>query len=158
MSPILRTIRWAPTALLLAAAPLTTGCGRAPSRESAKTAAQEAAQTVLYTVRGRVVQLPDPANPASELLVHHEPIPAFRRGDGGFGMDAMTMPFPLAPQTAIPEDLEVGDPVEMTFSVLYDRDTGQILGYAVEKLVKLPPTTRLVFEDEQRPGATPRDR
>ncbi|RMD63769.1 MAG: hypothetical protein D6824_04860, partial [Planctomycetota bacterium] len=136
----------------LAAALLTgvvwaQGCGPAGSGEhtdAVDPAVDAHEERVLYTVRGRIVSLPDPDNPASELMVHHEPIPAFRRGDGGFGMDAMTMPFPLAPQASVPADLKVGDAVEMTFSVLYDRDTGRIQGYAVEKLVKLPPATTLV--------------
>ena len=73
-----------------------------------------------YTVKGRVEQLPDPRVPGSMFQVHHEDIPGFVRQDGTLGMNAMTMPFPPAPGVSL-EGLSVGDEVELTFEVLWDR-------------------------------------
>jgi len=73
-----------------------------------------------YTVRGRIVQLPDPSSPASELRIHHEAIEDFKHGDGSAApMASMTMPFPLAPEISL-KGFEVDDVVRFSFEVQWE--------------------------------------
>jgi len=97
-----------------------------------------------YTVRGLVVQLPDPASPAADFSVRHEAIPNFRQQDGNLGMDVMDMPFPLAPGLDI-STLKIGDKVELTFEVDLNLAESKFLGYRATKVVVLPPETELDF-------------
>ncbi|MEM7577425.1 MAG: copper-binding protein [Planctomycetota bacterium] len=76
--------------------------------------------TRAYDVRGFIVTLPDPANPASDLQIDHEEIPDFVNAQGEVsGMKAMVMPFPLAPGVSL-DGLSVDDPVAFTFAVNWD--------------------------------------
>ena len=87
------------------------GCSRAPAPAPATKADQ------VYTLRGQIAMLPDPAKPANELQIRHEPIPNFVNKEGKVvGMNAMIMPFTPAPGLSLSE-LAVGDIVEFTFEV-----------------------------------------
>jgi len=80
-----------------------------------------AVPAMVYTVNGRIEQLPDTAVKGSMLQVHHEDIPGFVSREGKVvGMNAMTMPFPPAPGVSL-QGLSVGDEVELTFEVRWDR-------------------------------------
>lgn len=138
-------------ALPLLLAPI--GCERQGSNQPAGQAAstQRGPADQVYTVRGQIVALPDPAKPASQLQIHHEEIPNFVGAQGTVvGMKEMTMPFPLAPGVSL-EGLAVGDKVEFTFDVwLKPRMT-----YHLSKISKLPPETALNFKAGPRPKASP---
>lgn len=70
-----------------------------------------------YVVRGVVVQMPDPADPATAFRVAHEAIEDFQDGEGRVvGMDAMTMDFPLADGVRL-RRISVGNKVELTLRV-----------------------------------------
>lgn len=107
-----------------------------------------------FTVRGRVVQLPDPSRPASDFKVYHEPIPSWKRNynQPPVGMNAMQMPFPPASPEVI-EGVQVGDVVEIVFRVSYDREDGALTGWKAVRVTKLPEDTALSFE--QAPATTP---
>jgi len=106
-------------AVLCAAFAAGAACERSP-----KPAPQAAASTLptrTYTVKGRVAQLPDAAVRGSMFQVAHEDIPDFADRDGkAVGMNAMTMPFPPAPGVSL-DGLGVGDEIELTFEVRWDR-------------------------------------
>ena len=97
-------------------------CERAsPSAPAPAKPAAPAAPAKTYTVNGRIEQLPDPAVKGSMLTVHHEDIPGFVSREGKVvGMNSMSMPFPPAPGVSL-EGLTVGDEVELTFEVRWDR-------------------------------------
>lgn len=101
-----------------------------------------------YTVRGEIVDLPDPEDPTSGFFVYHEAIDTFRGMDGKVvGMSSMTMPF------AIDEDLDLeglqrGDKVEFDLHVDWDGDPATL----VTRVEKLPPDTILEFRGAQPPG------
>lgn len=98
-----------------------------------------------YTVRGLVVQAPDPAHPAAGLYLYHEAIDDWVGRDGKRdGMDPMAMPFPVArgvPLTGI----AANDKVEVTLHVDWNADRA----VEITKLRKLPADTRLVFRAAQ---------
>src|SRR3954468_13715841 len=55
---------------------------------------KEPAPEHIYTVRGRIVALPDPASPGSNLEIQHEAVPDFVNVKGErVGMSSMVMPF-----------------------------------------------------------------
>lgn len=100
--------------------------------------APSAAAPPRYTVRGEVVRVP--ARPEGELVVRHEAIPTFADRTGAVvGMDAMVMPFPIAPGVAL-AGLAPGDKIAFTFSV--DWAQGR---YAIERVERLPPATALTL-------------
>jgi hypothetical protein len=126
-------VRWALLALVLVA-----GCARGRD----------------YAVRGRVVQLPAPGNPASGFVVAHQAIDDFvdRQGEV-VGMDPMTMSFPLGPKVSL-AGLAVGDPIELTLHV----DWRQSPPIHIVRVKKLPPGTPIVFraaEPPKTPAKTP---
>ncbi len=82
------------------------------SREAASLAPPDQ----VHVVRGRIVQLPDPAKPVQSLQIHHEPIEAYVRADGSLGMNAMIMPFNPAKDLDL-SGLAVGDVVEFRWEV-----------------------------------------
>jgi Cu/Ag efflux protein CusF len=97
-----------------------------------------------YTVRGEIVALPAAAG--EPLLLRHEPIDGFIDASGKVvGMDAMTMPFPLAPGVSL-EGLAKGDKVEVVFSMSWSPRH-----YAIESLKKLPADTVLRAGKAQPP-------
>lgn len=106
----------------------------------------------VYRVRGVVRHVPQ-ANPGGELSVRHEAIPDFKSSEGeAVGMESMTMPFPLA-DPALAEGLAAGDKIELEFEVRWDG--GNPL--SITAIDKLPPETRLSFENEDSSSsASPR--
>jgi len=106
-------------------------------------------QSVEYTFRGRVAALPRQGAPLSELQIHHEAIPSFRRADGSLGMASMTMPFPLQDKSILPESAQVGDAVEVVIRVEYASDSGAIAGIKITRVTLLPSDTVLSFEQEK---------
>ncbi len=123
---------------LLVGAP--SGCGAdAPPAAAAQ---REGVRTAAYTVRGRITMLPDPAMPASELMVFHEAIAAFRNPDGSLGMRSMNMAFPAAPGLSL-AGVSVGDPVEITFEVDSDEASGRLLESRTTRVERLPADTPL---------------
>lgn len=128
-------------ALCAAGACVPAGCGgsgedRAPPDQS-------------YTVRGRIVMLPEAGKPASVLQIRHEAIEHFVDSKGKVvGMEAMTMPFPTAKGLSL-AGLAVGDAVEFTFEVRWD---GSPI-YQVTRITELPEGTALEFESAPEPGA-----
>jgi len=119
---------------------IVPGCKKAES----PAAAASSIQKDTYTVRGLVVQLPDPSNPAAEFNVRHEAIPNFRQQDGKLGMDVMDMPFPLAPGVDL-SNLKIGDKVELTFEVELDLNENKFIRYQATAISVLPPETVLDF-------------
>lgn len=103
-----------------------------------------------FTTRGKIVTLPDPANPATELQIHHEHIPDFIGWDGQLhinsdgvpGMKAMTMPFDVAFNSML-DGLAVGDKVELTMVM----DLAHQL-YWIRELTKLEPDTALDYANK----------
>lgn len=130
---IARTLRLVPACIALAA---LLACGKGSEKSVRE-----------YTVRGRVVQLPDPAQPASELLIAHEAIDDFvNRAGEEVGMDPMTMGFPLAEEVST-EGLAVNEPVELTLRVDWESEKPVQL----TRLRELPPDTQIVYR-AARPG------
>lgn len=120
----------------------TTTPGTTPGATTTDPAAAE--PDAVYVVRGRVVMLPDPANPTAEFRVHHEPIPTFKAPDGRVvGMNEMEMPFPVSDPKLL-EGVAVGDIVEITFADWYK----PMRTYKVTKVVKLPAETELNLKDK----------
>ena len=104
-----------------------------------------------YRTRGVVRQLAK--GPAQELFIHHEAIPTFVNMDGEVqGMGSMAMPFPVS-ETALPDDLQVGDKVSFEFEVNWTGSPPMRL-LALEKLA---PDTLLSFEmpESRDPAADP---
>ena len=100
-----------------------------------------------YTVRGEVVQLPDPARHGDELLVRHEAIDGFVTRDGKVErMAPMVMPFRLEP-SALAQGLAVGDKVEIRFAVDWSGPS-----FRVERVERLPAATPLRFDEPTRPS------
>ena len=111
------------------------GCSREPQMQAAGKPDQ------VYTVRGQIATLPDPAKPASELMIRHEEIPDFVNKDGKVvGMNSMIMPFTPAPGVSL-KDLKIGDKVEFVFEVRWKpRMLSQLTG-----IKTLPEDTVLDF-------------
>lgn len=94
-----------------------------------------------YTVLGTVSKLPE-ASGDTNLYLRHAAIPDYKNEAGvAVGMKAMTMPFPLAEGVSI-EGLEVGDPVEFTFTMRWT-PTGS---YEIVEIVELPAGTEIDFD------------
>lgn len=140
-----------PLLLLLVAAgvlSLLSGCSdhRTPSPQAGESSAEtaQAAPTdtaIVYEVRGQLVELPDPEDPLSSFIVHHEAIDNFRNMEGEIqGMDSMTMPFPLADDISL-EGVSVGDRVVMDLVVDWEADPV----IQVTRVEKLAPDTELDF-------------
>ncbi len=132
-------------ASLAIAAALLVGCKSgetksAPPAPPAATEGWDLPHVSRYSVHGEVVRLPLEGAPTRELVIRHERIPDFK-GAGGdvVGMDAMAMPFPLAPEVAV-EQLEVGD--KLTFEFAMDWQNNR---YRIEKIQELPRDTVLDF-------------
>lgn len=117
---------------ILAAAVVCVGA----CKDDAPTPAAATPPEAVYTVRGRIVSLPEASKPGSSLQLMHEPIDNFVRQDGTLGMDSMTMPFPLAKGVSL-DGLAAGDAVEATFEVRWKSQPR----FQTTKLVKLPANT-----------------
>lgn len=95
----------------------------------------------VYQVRGEIRQLP--VAPARDLMIRHEAIPDFKDEAGRVvGMEAMTMPFTLAPGIEL-GGLAAGDRVEFTLEVRWD-DPANLA--RITRLAKLPPGSRLAWD------------
>ena len=91
-----------------------------------------------YTARGIVEDLPA-AGSGDTIFIQHEAIPTFVHRDGkGRGMDAMTMPFGVAPDLDL-AGIAKGDKVEFTIGVDWARHPAA----RVESVRKLPADTAL---------------
>ncbi len=94
-----------------------------------------------YNLRGEIVSLPDPADPASELKIHHEAINDFKDGEGKADpMRAMTMSFSPASDTSL-DGLAVGDAVEFEFHMHWSPSVQM----QADGFKKLPTGTELNF-------------
>ncbi len=101
-----------------------------------------------YTVRALVLSLDPPAGPVAEIKVHHEAIDDFANAKGDvIGMNAMTMPFPLA-SPDLAKDLAPKDVIQMTFSL--DWQANRPL--EVVAIEKLPQETQLEFRKANPAG------
>lgn len=132
------------------------GCARQAESEGAAQARPE----FTYTVRGRIVALPDPDRPFQELEIRHEQIPDFKNregkvfqsADGVLGMKAMTMPFPVGEGVDL-SALAVGDIVEFEFVTIWGPDYPE---YRVTSMKPLPEDTELDFTNHATsPTQTP---
>jgi len=75
----------------------------------------------IYITRGRITTIPTPDSPASELTITHEPLPEFKNRKGEVvGMGSHAMPFGAVAPGVLPEQLRVGDLIEMTYEVRWD--------------------------------------
>lgn len=94
-----------------------------------------------YTMRGQVIQLPDPKNPGTGLTLNHEAIDDWVSRDGEtVGMDPMTMSF-LVDEKVPLEEIQVTDVVEVKLHV----DWGGQPEVEIVEIRELPPGTKLVF-------------
>lgn len=101
----------------------------------------------MYTIRGQVTQLPDPASPGSGLYLQHEAVDDFVDREGKtVGMDPMNMPFPVAAGVSL-EGIAPADVVEFDLHVDWQADSP----VAITRIRKLPPETRLVFRAAKPP-------
>lgn len=151
--------RWARGAAALAIPVLGVGAILAPlaacdrggaSSSTGGTRDARRAPDDTYTVRGRIVQLPVAGKPMTDLRVHHEAIPTFRKDGEVVGMNEMIMHFPPAEGLRL-DGFAIGDPVELTFAVWWGADQG----WEATSMRKLPPETVLEFERPAEPGAAP---
>lgn len=108
-------------------------------REAAPAAAARPEPDAVYTVRGRIVMLPEAGKPLSDLQIHHEPIETLVNPNGTVGMPAMIMPFPVAKGVSL-DGLAVGDAVEFTFAHWTKPGSR---GYEVRTIAKLAADTKL---------------
>lgn len=126
--------------LSMAIAFLSAGCGRPVE------APVVAVET--YAMRGEIVRLPTPESP--EIAIRHEAVPDFRDETGKVvGMEAMTMPFSLAPEAAV-AGLVPGDRVAFTLEMRW-KATRDIVRIA--RIEKLPADARLSWENPPAPAA-----
>lgn len=104
-----------------------------------------------YAMRGEIVRLPQPGS--REIVIRHEAVPGFRDDAGKVvGMEAMTMPFSLAPD--LPEaaiaGLAAGDRIAFTLEMRW-QDPGEIA--RISRLEKLPAGTGLAWDEAPAGGA-----
>jgi hypothetical protein len=131
---------------------VTIGCTgeREGVRKGGEEGVDEPARVVTYEVRGEVLAVPDPEDPASRLLIRHEAVDGFEDIDGEVvGMDSMAMPFPLAPEASV-DAIAPGDKVRFTLEVSWEGDPP----YRITALEPLAPDTELTYR-AARPLAEP---
>lgn len=134
-------MRWSLTVALVCAAGgavVLSGCNREPAAPQVQSngavtpdqtdtptnalpvVVEAAAIDVYESVKGRIVALPDPTNPADEgLRIHHEAMPQFKQRNGSMGMNEMVMRFPIGEGVSL-AGFSAGDAVEFDFSVQWD--------------------------------------
>jgi Cu/Ag efflux protein CusF len=136
--------------LALAAALSLTACEAEPETpvEEDPAAEIEIPQgATTYTLRGRVVELPDPADPTTGLYIHHEPIDDFVNMDGEVdGMDSMTMPFAAGDGVSL-GSLNAEDKVEFDLTVDWEGDPMM----EVTRIERIDPGTQLEFRKARPP-------
>ena len=126
------TLRFA-ASFLLSIALLQAGCG--------KPAEAPSVPVETYAMRGEIVRLPSPPSP--EIAIRHEAVPDFRDESGKVvGMEAMTMPFGLAPDADI-ATLAPGDKVAFTLEMRW-KATSDIV--RISRIERLPVGTLLSWE------------
>ncbi|MFQ5767145.1 MAG: copper-binding protein [Acidobacteriota bacterium] len=97
-----------------------------------------------YTVRAKVIGLPEPGSEFPRIFLHHEAIKDLKGVDGAvWGMDSMTMPFFLAKGVDL-NGVAVGDIVEFTLKVDWKAETPQ----EIISMKRLQPGTQLVLPGE----------
>ncbi|TVQ61865.1 MAG: hypothetical protein EA379_05895 [Phycisphaerales bacterium] len=149
MAPGALMTRLVTTALCAVVALSLIGC----SRSSETPEPEPDRLRAVYDVRGRVTMLPDAATPTSEFRVHHEPIPDFRDNFHAdpVGMNAMIMPFPLGAGETL-EGIEVGHVVLVTFEVLHESETGELVDWRAIRVRRLDDETELDLGRVRRDG------
>lgn len=126
--------------LSMSIALLCAGCG--------KPAEAPAVPVDTYAMRGEIVRLPRPESP--EIAIRHEAVPDFRDEAGKVvGMEAMTMPFALAPEVDL-AGLAPGDKVAFTLEMRW-KATRDIV--RISRIGKLAAGTLLSWENP--PATTP---
>jgi Cu/Ag efflux protein CusF len=72
-----------------------------------------------YTVAAEIIRVSAPDSPRREVVLQHEAVPEFVDIDGKkVGMEAMTMPFPVAPGVDL-SAFQASDAVRATFVVRF---------------------------------------
>lgn len=123
--------------LTATAAVAVPGCG-----EGLPQAQEDRRVDAIYETRGQIASLPDPTNPTSEFMIHHEAIDDFVHQDGVMrGMNAMVMPFPAVADDVSLEGIDVGDIVVFSFDVAWEGDPK----WMVTAIEEVDPATELVF-------------
>ena len=125
-------------ALALLALFTVAGCKRTEAPPSANAPTSNAKT---YAMRGvvKAIGAPSPSG-QRQLTVQHEAVPDFTDEFGKtVGMDAMVMPFQLAPAVRA-DGLQPGDKVAFTLSVDWSQPRIEIVA-----LSRLPPETELKF-------------
>ncbi|HPO92968.1 MAG TPA: copper-binding protein [Phycisphaerales bacterium] len=126
--------------------------GSGSERSPAAGTADRGEPTGVYEVRGEISSLPDAAKPGSELRIRHEAIPDFKDASGAIiGMNAMVMPFPLAPGVSL-EGFKVGDKVKFTFAAWMQPGKR---GWEIRTITHLPAGTELQFGKAKKAGESP---
>jgi hypothetical protein len=124
-----------------------SGCKQESAPPATVPRAELGTPSAVYTVRGSVEAMPDPASPMSAFEVKHEAIDNFVDSEGEVvGMGAMVMPFPLAEGVSV-ADLRKGDVVEVTFAVWWKPRRH----WEATRIEKLPPETPLEFREAKPP-------
>jgi len=137
--------RTAAAFITMAIAAAAVGLTACKDREPQPAVTGDAGTAVIeYTTRAILTRLPTATEP-DELLARHEAIPEYRQTSGRYGMNVMTMPFPLPSSGVSLEGLTVGDPVEIRFAVTYSADYSSLKGYVVRSIERLPADTELDF-------------
>jgi hypothetical protein len=96
--------------------------------------------THVYTIRGAITELLGSNNPEGALRIHHEAVNDFRDTlDRPDPMNAMTMPFDIAPGVSL-DNLKPGDKISFEWEVNWD---AQI--HRIRSITKLPADTVLTF-------------
>lgn len=136
-------------------------CGLVSCKQKAETAETQGTLSALahpsekYVVRGIIEALPDPADPRTQLMIHHEHIPDFKGKDGKVhvyddgttGMKAMIMPFDTLGPDVVLDQFQVGDKIEFVLHVAREPR----MSMAIMKMTKLPPDTVIRFENKSEP-------
>ena len=135
------TLRFA-ASFLLSIALLQAGCGRPAEAPSVP--------VETYAMRGEIVRLP--AAGSREIAIRHEAVADFR-DEGGkvVGMEAMTMPFTLAPEVDV-AGLTPGDKVAFTLEMRW-KATSDIV--RISRIERLPAGAMLSWESSPAPSPTP---
>lgn len=109
-----------------------------------------AAPPATYEVSGELLRLPTPGK--TEVLIRHEAIPGFRDEAGKeVGMDAMTMPFPLASGVSV-EGLTVGDKVSFTLETRWELDREPVRITRIARAENRDVIHEMDLEDGKVPG------
>lgn len=100
-----------------------------------------------YEVAGEIVRLPTAERP--EIVLRHDAVPGFRDESGKVvGMDAMTMPFALAPGVAL-DGLAAGDNVAFTLEVRWSDDRQPV---RITRIARVDLIREIDLEDGKVPG------